>query len=192
MSCGKMPSKIRWVPLLDMLLCFITQFWHFPKWGVHLFCLFPSRNPHLKFRSVWQLPPKETRVRILLLNWARLLRSPVYRSCHRIKSLVLALCEMRLCYGCQWQVISHWTAWTSSCLPHYPAHIYHLQGVIIPLKTTLPWSLRDPLLCTDKHARKLLIIHSCAIVKYCQSLLFLKGTSQNSFFLSLTIFSLGT
>lgn len=82
-------------------------------------------------------------------------------------------------YGCQWRAIGRWAAWTSSCLLQFPAYIHHLQDVIILLKTALVWSLGDMLLCNDKPARRSLIIHSCVIVEYCQSVFF-KGKSPNS------------
>lgn len=102
----------------------------------------------------------------------------------------LMLCVKWGCgYGCQWQVISCRAAWTSCCLPRYPANIHHLQDEIIPLKTPLLWSLSDPLLCNDKPARKWLITHRCVIGEYCQPLLFFFSKGKSQHFLSPQPFS---
>lgn len=86
----------------------------FPKREFHLFCPCTSghgvscclRNRFWAFffitssfivrKSSTAPTPTQTWVWIRLPNWARLLRSPVCRSCHRTKSLARAMCEMRL------------------------------------------------------------------------------------------------
>lgn len=75
--------------------------------------------------------------------------------------------------GCQWQVISQRAALASSCLPHYSAHIHHLQNAIIPLKTPLQRSVKDAPVCTLEPERKWLSVHRCVIAESCLPL-FLK------------------
>lgn len=69
--------------------------------------------------------------------------------------------------GCRWQVISQRAALASSCLPHYSAHIHHLQNAIIPLKTPLQHRLKDAPACIFKPERKWLSVHRCVIAESC-------------------------
>lgn len=86
--------------------------------------------------------------------------------------------------GCQWQVISQGAARASSCLPHYSAHIHHLQNAIIPLKTPLRHSLKDAPVCILEPKRKWLSAHRCVIVivrRRQPPFLFWKGKTLRSF-----------
>lgn len=113
------------------------------------------------------------------------MRSPVSRSCYRIKSLARAMCVMRLWLrlpvASRQPLSSHAAALTSSCHLHYPPSIHHLENT----EKKQFYGVPGIQLCIEKPARKWLVIQSsCFFLMEGRGVI---AKSSNYFFLTLSI-----